>query len=40
LWSESGCPALDVEELLHPDVGSEPGLGHHVAVFSDKLKQI
>lgn len=28
LRCESGVSALDVEELLHADVGSEPSLGH------------
>ena len=38
LGSESGRPALDVEELLHADVGSKSGLGHDVTLFADKLQ--
>ena len=35
---EAGVAALDVEELLHPDVGSEARLCHHKAVLANQLE--
>ena len=35
---EAGVAALDVEELLHPDVGAEAGLRHHKAVLPNQLE--
>ena len=40
LWGQPWGSALDVEELLHPDVGAEAGLSDHVAVLTHKLKQM
>ncbi len=29
---QTRCPALDVEELFHADVGSEAGLQHYLCI--------
>ena len=35
---KAGFPALDVEELLHADVGAETGLGDDDSLRSDQLQ--